>query len=1188
MRYSSTLTVRICLFLVVIALIPVSAAAAGLAANPSSVVLQFKGWTPITQTFRVTDAGGASVAFTATLNDTNVPGIFTVVTSGDTVTVTVLVSLTTKPAGVYHATVTVRSGDAVLTVPVSLLVGNVGQIAVDKATLSFSAAVGALTVPPQTLVVTAGDAGLGFTASATTQSGGPWLSVSGTTATTPATLTVTVSAGGLPAGTYAGNIKITNTSIGAETNVPVSFAVGSTGVFSISQPALTFLTGGALLPDPQQVDVSAGSAAQFYALATTDWLRINGTSANITPRAFNAPATLNIGVVPTGLASGYHTGKINLWTADGLSNAAIDVTLGIDVATGAVLVTPGNLTFAGAAGVVPDAKQVTAYTSTAGVTWVASIPSAFPWLTITPGSGALIANTSNRLTVSVSPGLTTAAANLGYIDLTFYGSGSSVLATSRITVSYTVGGGGTGGAVAVSPAQLTFAAQAGSATAPASQEIAVTGATGTAFSASVSTSSGGNWLSVSPTTGQATSGVIVSINNAIASTLAAGTYQGAVTVVSGTGTSSVGVTLNVLGSPVLQVTMGARALYYDPAAGTAPPTLYFYPVSSDGQPLAYTAATSTPWIQLHEASNTAPNGFAATISPGSLPAGISEGAIVVSAAGAANSPITIPITVVVAGASGVLVNPTSLSFQTAVGNSPASKTLTVNTASYYTVTASSTGNWLSVSPESGWSSGTLTVTVNSAALAASTYTGTITVNAGGVTQVVNVTLTVGSGTVATLTLENVSPAFDYEKGGALPAAKTLAVGSTGGQIGITATAASAGNWLAVTPAAGNTPATLTVSLNQQNLQNLAPGSYTGSITVAGGGASISRTVTLLVRQAAALSLSPATLAFSYRTDGAVPGAQTVTVNSTGTALPYSAASDAPWLQASPATGATPGSLSVSVNPVGLAPGQYRGRIAVAPTAGGAAIPASLDVTLTVAAPLPTITAVTNSASFLEGPIAPGEMITLFGIAIGPPDLTTLKLDGTGRVATTLAGVRVLVNGVPAPMIYVTAGQVSAVVPYSAAGRLTATVWLEYGGARSNAMTLNCGPVRPAVFTADASGSGPGAILNQDYSRNTPARAAARGSVVTLYVTGEGQTLPGGVDGRVNDNPENLPRPALDVTATVGNRQAKVHYAGAAPGMVAGVMQVNVEIPADAAAGVVPVVVSVGGVSSQPGVTVAVQ
>jgi uncharacterized protein (TIGR03437 family) len=127
---------------------------------------------------------------------------------------------------------------------------------------------------------------------------------------------------------------------------------------------------------------------------------------------------------------------------------------------------------------------------------------------------------------------------------------------------------------------------------------------------------------------------------------------------------------------------------------------------------------------------------------------------------------------------------------------------------------------------------------------------------------------------------------------------------------------------------------------------------------------------------------------------------------------------------------------------------------------------------------------------------------------------------------------------------------------------------------------------PALFTYNASGSGPLAAANQDGSVNTAANPATVGSVMVFYGTGEGQTSPGGVDGQVANSV--YPKPVLPVSATIGGVAATVLYYGAAPGDVAGAFQMNVMVPAGIAIGAaVPVTFMVGTKTSQAGVTIAV-
>jgi uncharacterized protein (TIGR03437 family) len=212
-----------------------------------------------------------------------------------------------------------------------------------------------------------------------------------------------------------------------------------------------------------------------------------------------------------------------------------------------------------------------------------------------------------------------------------------------------------------------------------------------------------------------------------------------------------------------------------------------------------------------------------------------------------------------------------------------------------------------------------------------------------------------------------------------------------------------------------------------------------------------------------------------------------------------------------------------------------------------------------------VTAVTNAASNLAGAVAPGELVVLYGAG--------------------LAGVQtVLFNGVAGPLLYTTPGQVGVVAPYSVAGGSVQVV-AESAAAASAPVTTAAALTAPGIFTADGSGRGHASAINQDGTRNGPASAAPAGSVLSLYATGEGQTLPAGVDGKLAAMP--LPQPLAPVAVTIGGIRAEVRYAGGAPGQIAGVLQVNVVVPAGLT-GAVPVVLTVGAVASQAGVTVAVR
>ena len=237
----------------------------------------------------------------------------------------------------------------------------------------------------------------------------------------------------------------------------------------------------------------------------------------------------------------------------------------------------------------------------------------------------------------------------------------------------------------------------------------------------------------------------------------------------------------------------------------------------------------------------------------------------------------------------------------------------------------------------------------------------------------------------------------------------------------------------------------------------------------------------------------------------------------------------------------------------------------------------------IAAPLTAI-ASANSASNLPGPVAPGEIVVLYGSRIGPAQVTKAGPDAQGRYGASLAGTRVLFNGIPAPMLYTSATQASAIVPYDLSGTI-AGIQIEYQGVKSDPIAASLAPSAPGLFTVDSSGKGQAAAFNEDGSLNVASRPAKAGSIIVLYATGEGQTSPAGVDGKLVTSP--LPMPLSRVDVTIDGKPAEVIYAGGAPGLVAGLMQINARIPVGARAGNVPVIVTVGTASSQPGVTIVV-
>ncbi|HLK66391.1 MAG TPA: hypothetical protein VKU19_23315 [Bryobacteraceae bacterium] len=236
---------------------------------------------------------------------------------------------------------------------------------------------------------------------------------------------------------------------------------------------------------------------------------------------------------------------------------------------------------------------------------------------------------------------------------------------------------------------------------------------------------------------------------------------------------------------------------------------------------------------------------------------------------------------------------------------------------------------------------------------------------------------------------------------------------------------------------------------------------------------------------------------------------------------------------------------------------------------------------------PVVAAALNAASYGQVAISPGELITLFGADLGPTIGAGLQLDASGKVATTLSNTQVEFDGVPAPMVYAASNQVSAIVPFGLSASTT-QVQVLYQGQASVTFPMTVVPATPGLFSADGTGTGQALASNQDGSVNNGSNSAQAGTVIVLYATGAGQTAPILPDGSVV-SADLLPVPILPVTVAMGGIPAEVVYAGGAPGLVAGVLQVNVRVPdALAGSGPVPVVLQAGGQSSQAGLTVAIQ
>ncbi len=1273
--------------------VPVTFNVTKVAVSPTSFTFTTSagGPNPLPQNLSVTSTGPSNIAYSASVTSGS-SWLSLNTTSGTTngTPLSVSVNNASLSAGSYNGSISITPSGATtpITVAVSLTVSSAPSMVPNPTSLTFTSNAGA--VPgSQTINLTSSGSAISYNVAASTTKGGNWLTVSPGSGTTPGSVTVSINSAvlaGLATGTYTGNVVFTATTSAANSPLSVPITLTVTAALSPSPSSLTFnyVINGAV-PAAQPVAVTSnGGAISYTAAASTtsggNWLAVSPGSAT-------TPTGISASVNPTSLAAGKYTGTIAL-ASTGATNSPVTIPVTLNVIS--VTVVPSSLSFAGQVGGSNPASQSLSVASSAGAgnpinlsfTASASTTSGGSWLSVAPGAGTT--NTTS-LTVSVSTGGLAAATYKGSITVTAAGGppvtvpvtltiGTNVLSVlpASLSFSYQIGSAqpasqnlsvtstgivlnvtATPGAnwlsvspasastpgtfsisvittgltpgtynsaislaaanasnspvsvpvsftvtpaptLIVAPTALSFSYQSGGSV-PAAQSFAVSTNNGgtPAMTATAATSSGGNWLTASASGANAPTSVMVSLNQAVLAGLAPGSYSGSVTV-SATGypSQTVGVALVVTAPKATILITGNPVFTMANSAAAGSSTLNVS--TSDGSAKSFTAAVSptVKWLTFSPASGTTPGSITLTVNPAGLTPGMYVTSLTVMVPGTADGSKTVTVQLMVTG-SNLTATPSSLSFTYQPGGAlPAAQTLAVAPASgtgtiaLTSVTASVP--WLKLSPPAS-APGNIQVSFAPGPLTSGTYVGTIYVTGAGSpgpSLVIPVDLTVSP--MPQLMITPAALSFNYEIGGSVPAPQSLAVSTDG--VTLNFSVASPGTWLSVNPIRGTTPGTALVTVNPTGL---GVGSYSGTISVSAYGASnpISIPVTLNVLSTGQqLVVSPSQVSFAVPVGGPAPAAQTLSVSSAGTAISFSATvSGAKWLAVTPASGTTPGSLSVAVNPAGLLDGTYTGSITVAPaglSGGGQVVTVTLKVGTGISTP--TVSAVINAASGASGTVAPGMAVAIFGTGLGPQTGASFVNPASGQtVATMLDGTQVLFDGVAVPVLYTQDGQVNAIAPFDLAGKATTMLQVEYNGVKSVGTTLQVADSQPGLFTANGSGKGQGAILNQDFSVNSPSNPAAVGSAIMLYGTGGGTTDPASTDGQINALSADW-KLVLPVTVTIGGQNAQVLYYGPAPGLVGGVIQINAVIPDGTPSGNQPVVVQIGTASTTQTVTVAVK
>jgi uncharacterized protein (TIGR03437 family) len=732
----------------------------------------------------------------------------------------------------------------------------------------------------------------------------------------------------------------------------------------------------------------------------------------------------------------------------------------------------------------------------------------------------------------------------------------------------------------VTPVAFQFSYQSGTATLPAAQTLQVQSApAGLNFTVAISGSPfNAAWLLASVSSGKAPATVKVQVNP---TGLPAGSYVGTLTFTTIVATlpviKIVTVTLNIT-SPPSTVMATPVSLNFSYTTGGPIPAVSLasaFVLSSSGS--ALTAAVSVKgatWLTVTPTGNISLvgllNTIAVTVDPTGLAPKVYTGQITISAPAAANKTVTVNVN------------------------------LTVNASPPQV-----TGNWpaglIQGSPAS-------TVTVSG-----SNYYSTSTISATGFTPETTITASDGLTTVAETFFVPVYQA----------AATALRVGVAsplpGGTVGTAYSQplAGAGGTGPYTFAlvAGLLPPGLSVVGSNLSGTPSAAGSYFATVQVTDSASAPARAyaqLKLLVVPALSATLritgaaSPLALGrvgtaygpVTLTAAGGTGGPYTWTAANLPTGLTLSAAgvlSGTPSTDGAlgPITGSVVSDTAVLANlPAAFLASAGILRLTVStPAPGGGA---SNEAQFQVYGPGPQILAVTNSASLTQGTLAPGELTTIFGLGLGPAALTIFDAS-TPPLPVSLpsagSATSVTINGTAAPVLYTMATQVGVIVPYTVGGA-SAQVVVTYGGVASQPFTVAVAPVDPGIYSLASSGQGPGAILNfnsttGDYTVNSAAAPATRGSTIVIYITGTGATSSAVYNLLVPASP--AVTSVLAPSLTIGGLGASVLAAQAPPGSVPGLMQINASVPALAPIGAaVPVVVTIGGVSSQTGLTMAIK
>ncbi len=768
----------------------------------------------------------------------------------------------------------------------------------------------------------------------------------------------------------------------------------------------------------------------------------------------------------------------------GLITAALCCVDTADAQTNAVVATPQQLTFNTQTGVTTPSQTILLSSASGTPNVSISAISDTGWLIATPSSGA----TPLIVTVSIASGAPTSGVHVGFVDI------SSATTNLSIPVTLNANSGGVSSPISSNPNSLSFVFAAGS-TVATSQTVSLSSSNTsvTNFTATPTTDSGA-WLSVNPIAGSLPGNLQVSVNPV---GLNPGTFNAAVAVnAPGTNGITIPVLLTIQGVPALNVSPAQLSFGYQ--LGTAVPLAQTLTLSSStGVNVSFTA-TAVPancgnWIVLSQNSGATPSTLSVQANTSGLTAGTCTGQINISAPGASNTAISVPVSLLVSTLPLIQVPTTGPTFTYQIGGTPPAAQNVPVTSSTSGLNVAATAapdnggpSFLRVTPGTGTTPQSLTLTVDPTVLQTlgpGTYTETVTVAASGAgnsPQSFVVTLTVSSNPILISSVQALN--FNYQVGGeTAPSNQTITITSSGAPLNyqVAVNNTSCNGFLTATPSSGTTYTTgnqneVVVSVNAQGI---APQVCSGNVTLTVPGSTAAPLVipvTLNVSRSVLLNVSQAAISVTA-VAGAAATMKTISVTSTdGTAVAFFAtAATNPagltWLGVTPNTGNTPNNLQVTINPTNLGAGVYSGSIVVSSGALNApaqTIPVTLTVVSSVAMAAPTSLTFTQATG---GTAPDSQSVQIAGVPSGTTiGVIPTVLSGTGWLNATASGDTVTVTANGSQLAQGTySGVVTVIVPGAGASPLYIPVALNVTPATS-AITLSASTASFTVLAGSMS------------------------------------------------------------------------------------------------------------------------